>query len=142
MQVENLVVSEVEVFQGTTKTGPRAGRPFSKYTIIGEDGNKYSCGFDKPPCSAGDTVSFTVSPPDQWSNGAQIVAKNSLRMVSKGTGPAKAPTISQPAGGKGGGFNTVFPVPPGHDRNATLRMSALEKATNFCSAFAENPTPP
>lgn len=50
----------VQKIYADKKTSKKTGKPFTVYTLL-VDGTRYQCGFDKPNCSEGDSVSFEAT---------------------------------------------------------------------------------
>ena len=118
MQITVQTISSKSV---TTKFGPKP-----VYSIKGDDGNWYKCGFTKPKCSEGDTIDVNVKETDY---GSEITDPKNITIV--GGGGVSVPTTGTPSRSGGGGrtgYDRVFPVPALSPERAIIRQNALTNA--------------
>lgn len=122
-----ITVAQISSKSVTTKFGPKP-----VFSIKGDDGTWYKCGFTKPKCSEGDTIEVDVKETDY---GTEIIDPKNIRAV--GGGGVSVPTASAPRSSGGGGragYDRVFPVPALSPERAIIRQNALTNARELVVA--------
>lgn len=116
-----ITVAQISSKSVTTKFGPKP-----VFSIKGDDGTWYKCGFTKPKCSEGDTIEVDVKETDY---GTEIIDPKNIRAVGGGgvSVPAASPARSAGGGGRAG-YDRVFPVPALSPERAIIRQNALTNA--------------
>jgi hypothetical protein len=108
-----------------TKFGPKP-----TFTIL-VDGEWYKCGFTKPKCNKGDTISFTFT---EGTYGKEVDAKAIVIAGAATPAPVAAGSVpkstdsGRPAYGGGKG---VFPIPALDGQRAIVRQNSLTNAVNL-----------
>jgi hypothetical protein len=114
-------IEQISTKEVNTKFGPKPTYSFKC------DGNWIKHGFKNPNVNVGDVVEF------DGESGTYGVETKSVRIVSKGSGPAVSVTSSasspRPSGGSYG--NRIFPIPPLHGDRSIVRQNALARATEL-----------
>ena len=122
-----ITVAQISSKSVTTKYGPKP-----VFSIKGDDGTWYKCGFTKPKCSEGDTIEVDVKETDY---GTEIIDPKNIRSIG-GSG-ISVPTTSAPRSSGGGGragYDRVFPVPALSPERAIIRQNALTNAREMVVA--------
>lgn len=122
-----ITVAQISSKSVTTKYGPKP-----VFSIKGDDGTWYKCGFTKPKCSEGDTIEVDVKETDY---GTEIIDPKNIRAV--GGGGISVPTAGAPrssGGASRGGYERVFPVPALSPERAIIRQNALTNARELVVA--------
>ena len=103
------------------------------YSIKGSDGQWYKCGFKKPSCAVGDTVSFDYT---EGKYGKDIDMASLAKAGAAPTAAApSAPAASAPR--SYGPPTKPFPIPPLHGDRAIIRQNALTNARELYAVHME-----
>lgn len=119
--IENITTKEVN-----TKFGPKPA--YSVYV----NGERFNYGFKKPNFGISDEVDFQFTE----STYGKTIDLASVRMITKGTAPATAPTPEAKRAPSGGGYAAkVFPIPPLHGDRAIVRQNSVTNASKIVADF-------